>query len=92
MAEYITEIRISKSVEAKIMLKHHVSGFQVRQALENRTDIQTAWVYTPKYGKRLEVVGKINERTLVIAYLYEVNYQFGIWNLATAWIIKRGAK
>ena len=92
LSEYITEIRISKSVEAKIQLKHHVSGFQVRQTFVNRDDFLSAWVDTPNHGQRLEVKGKLQDGRTILAYLFEVNYQFGIWNLGTAWVTKKEAK
>jgi len=91
LIEYISEIRISPAVEAKIRLKHNITGADVRGAFVYRNDIEAAWVLTPNYGQRLEVKGKIYDGRTILAYLFEVSYEFGIWNLGTAWILRKEA-
>ena len=92
MIEYISDIQISPAVEAKIRLKHNLTGADVRDAFIYRSDIEAAWLFTPNYGQRLMVKGKIYDGRTILAYLYEVNFEFGIWKLGTAWILKKEAK
>ena len=85
----IAEIRVSSSVEMKLRHKHRITGNFVRSVLVMQNDVIGRWSESEKYGVRYQVRCKINNKEVLMAYLYPLNVNLGIWNLGSAWIQER---
>jgi hypothetical protein len=81
---YIAEIRIAAAIDRKIRTKHHVTPEEVREALVLRRDVEARWEKHPVHGERVVALGRTYAHRLILAALYPIDENDGVWSLMTA--------
>lgn len=80
--EAIWSIYVSPTTSAKINGKHHVTEDEVREVCHR--PINSTWVYDEERGRRLFLEGRTERGRVLLIVLYPT-YQYGSWNLGTAY-------
>ena len=83
--EWVGEIRISPTVEAKLRTEHGLMATQVREAVSFRGHEQGRWSDHPKHGRRLLVMGRSADGVELVAVLRPLDREDGLWQCLTAW-------
>ena len=81
---YISEVRVSATVQAKIATKHNVTVDEVNEAVVLCSVIRSGWDHHPDRGWRLLVKGTTHTGRTLNVVLYPLDELEGIWNLGTA--------
>jgi hypothetical protein len=82
---YVARLDIPPSVEDKIRTKHDLTGDEVRAAIVFRNDVQFREDDHEVYGVRVLASATTRQGRPILAVLYVVNTEEGIYRLGTAY-------
>lgn len=88
MRVHIAHVEISPAMASKIMSKHGVTPYEVREACSAVE--RAAWDYHPKHGRRLLVEGRTVRGRVLKVILQPVDTADGSWRLRTALDARKG--
>jgi hypothetical protein len=81
---YISQVRVSEAVAAKIATKHNVTVAEVNEVVVLCPVIRSGWHHDPDRGWRLLVKGTTHSGRVLNVVLYPLDESEGIWRLGTA--------